>query len=239
MKIWQVKLALFIGISCLFLSGSISGGERIKDLVSIQGVRENQLIGYGLVIGLSGTGDRSTNAEFAIQTLKNVLTRMGLTLPVEPNEIRVKNVAAVMVTAKLPPFAKIGATIDVLVSSVADASSLKGGTLLLTPLKAPDQQVYAVAQGPLSVGGFLGGGDGASVQENHVTVGSIAGGAIIEKEVEVQLNQKDHIMFALHKQDFTTALRIVEVINQKIGADLATPLKLWGYQYKGCRALSK
>jgi len=222
MKIWQFIFVLFIGTTCLFLTGSISGAERIKDLGSIQGVRDNQLIGYGLVIGLNGTGDRATNAEFAIQTLKNLLTRMGLTLPVAATEIRVKNVAAVMVTAKLPPFAKIGSTIDVLVSSVADASSLKGGTLLFTPLKGPDNEVYVVAQGPLSVGGFIGGGDGASVQENHVTVGSIAGGGIIEKEIEVHLNNKENIIYALHKQDFTTALRIVDVINQKIGADSAS-----------------
>jgi flagellar P-ring protein precursor FlgI len=203
---------------------SLTEAARIKDLASIEGVRENQLIGYGLVIGLNGTGDRATNAEFAIQTLKNMLTRMGLTITVEPRQIRVKNVAAVMVTAKLPPFARKGSRIDILVSSVGDAISLQGGTLLLTPLKAPDQQIYAVAQGPLSIGGFLGGGAGATVQKNHATVGTIAGGAIVEKEVEVDLNKREAITIALHKQDFTTALRLAEAINAKIGSDVAFPL---------------
>ncbi|MDW8051965.1 MAG: flagellar basal body P-ring protein FlgI [Armatimonadota bacterium] len=183
---------------------------RLKDIAQVRGVRSNQLIGYGLVIGLEGTGD-SSGALFTVQSIANMLERFGITVP--PNAIKVKNVAAVMVTAELPPFARAGNRIDVVVSSIGDARSLQGGTLLQTPLRGADGQVYAVAQGPVSIGGFNFGGGGARVQRNHTTVGRIPNGALIEREVPTQFVQGDNsITIQLHKPDFTTAARVVSTI---------------------------
>jgi flagellar P-ring protein precursor FlgI len=183
---------------------------RLKDIAQIRGVRSNQLVGYGIVVGLEGTGD-SNGALFTVQSVANMLERFGITVP--PNALKVKNVAAVMVTAELPPFARAGNTIDVVVSSIGDARSLQGGTLLQTPLRGADGQVYAVAQGPLSIGGFNFGGGGARVQRNHTTVGRIPNGALIEREVPASFLQGDNsLTIQLHKPDFTTAARVVSSI---------------------------
>lgn len=193
---------------------------RIKDLARIQGVRENELFGYGLVIGLNGTGDRDGTI-FTAQSIANMLQRLGVSVP--RTQLRVKNVAAALVTAKLPRFAKPGTPIDVLVSSLGDATSLFGGTLLLTPLQAADGKVYAVAQGPLILGGFSmqAGGASNSVQKNHPTVGRIPGGATIERDVPSQVVQNQMLTVTLNNPDFTTAGRLAEAINQAVGADRA------------------
>ena len=193
---------------------------RVKDLATIKGTRSNQLFGYGLVVGLNGTGGK-TNTKFTVQSLVNMLSNLGIT--VDATEVKVGNVAAVMVTANLPAFARSGNRIDVLVSSLGDAKSLQGGTLLLTPMKGPDQQVYAVAQGALSVGGFSVG-DESNVQKNHPTVGSIPAGAIVEKEVPYVFNDMRNLTLSLRSPDFTTALRLAGAINQGIGKGTATAL---------------
>ena len=193
--------------------------SRIKDLVHIQGVRDNQLVGYGLVVGLKGTGDKG-GTTFTITSLANMLKKMGLT--VDPDDLKVKNVAAVIVTATLPPFARRGNRIDVTVSSLGDAASLQGGTLLMTPLKGPDTQIYAVAQGPLSVGGFsAGGAAGGGVQKNHPTVGRIPQGALVEKEIPFSLNTDKPLLMSLEKADFITASRIAKKINDTLNKEIA------------------
>ncbi|MCG3117623.1 MAG: flagellar basal body P-ring protein FlgI [Candidatus Manganitrophus sp. SA1] len=211
----QKGLVLLVGI---FFSVLPIDAEavRIKDIAAVEGVRENSLIGYGLVIGLNGTGDK-TGTTFTVQTLSSMLKKMGIA--VEPSAVKVKNVAAVMVTAKLPPFVKTGSRIDVVVSSLGDATSLQGGTLLLTPLKGADQQVYAVAQGPISIGGFIGGKEGDSVQKNHPTAGRVAEGAQVEKEVGFPFLDKERFNLLLRQQDFTTALRISQAINAQLGGE--------------------
>lgn len=198
-----------------------AAGVRVKDVASVRGVRENQIIGYGLVVGLNGTGDKNGTA-FTVQSLGSLLGRLGI--GVDPALIRVKNVAAVMVTAQLPPFARAGTTLDVLVSSLGDASSLEGGTLLMTPLYGTDQRVYALAQGPLSVGGFAAGSGGTSVQKNHPTVGRIASGATVEQELEFAIAQRTAFEIALHDPDFTTTMRVVEAINARFRDPVAFPL---------------
>ena len=190
---------------------------RIKDLSSIKGVRNNQLIGFGLVIGLAGTGDSAINVFFSIQSVFNMLTKMGVTIPAGKIErLQFKNVATVMVTAELPSFARQGDRIDVTVSSVGDSKSLQGGTLLMTPLKGPDSNTYGVAQGPLSIGGFPVAGGGAGAQQNHKTVGRVANGALVEKELPHKFNAKGELIFALKKTDFTTARRISQAINNEL-----------------------
>jgi flagellar P-ring protein precursor FlgI len=188
---------------------------RVKDVARVQGVRDNSLFGYGLVVGLSGTGDQKTNSPFTPQTIVNMLQRLGLRLPAIG--IDSKNVAAVIVTAKLPPFVKPGATIDVTVSSLGDASTLQGGMLLLTPLQGPDGQVYALAQGPLSVGGIIASGaSGETVQKNHPTVGRVPNGALVEREVPTLLDPAS-LTLALQQADFTTAVRMADAINAAEG----------------------
>lgn len=196
------------------LAPSPAYSARLKDLITIEGVRENQLMGYGLVVGLNGTGDRRQTL-FSAQSLTNLLERMGMTVP--PTAIQVKNTAAVMVTATLPPFAQPGSRIDVTIAALGDASSLQGGVLLMTGLKAADSQVYAVAQGPMVLGGFVaaaGGGNTAMV--NHPTVGRIPDGAIIERPApSVVLGSPLHLQ--LQHVDFTTAARIAEALNKQFG----------------------
>ena len=190
---------------------------RIKDLSSIKGVRGNQLIGFGLVIGLAGTGDSATNVFFSIQSVFNMLKKMGITIPSgEVDSLKFKNVATVMVTAELPSFARQGDRIDVTVSSVGDSKSLQGGTLLMTPLKGSDNNTYAVAQGPLSIGGFEVAGGGAGTQKNHLTVGRVVNGALVERELPHKFNAKGELIFALKKTDFTTARRISQAINNEL-----------------------
>jgi flagellar P-ring protein precursor FlgI len=192
--------------------------DRLKDLARIAGVRNNQLVGYGLVVGLDGTGD---NAPFTNQTFRNMMNQFGVTLPPGVNP-GLANVAAVTVTATLPPFAKPGQELDITVSSIGNADSLRGGTLLMTPLKGVDDQVYAMAQGNMVVGGFgAGGADGSRITVNVPSVGRIPNGATIEREVNSPFTEGDTITFNLLRPDFTTARRVVEQINGALGPDMA------------------
>lgn len=186
---------------------------RVKDIVDVENVRSNQLVGYGLVVGLAGTGDRTRNAPFTEESLKGMLGRMGVS--VEGTQMRTQNVAAVMVTATLPPFARSGSQVDVQVSAMGDASSLQGGTLIVTPLKALDGEIYAVAQGPVAVSGFKAQGAGASVTRGVATSARISGGAIVEREVPFALKSAQTLKLALKNPDFTTARRIAEAINRE------------------------
>jgi flagellar P-ring protein precursor FlgI len=218
-------LLLLIGIAVVLMTATVfepAQAARIKDLASIKGIRTNQLTGYGLVVGLDGTGDKS-GTEFTIQSLVNMLERMGIN--VDKKDVRVKNVAAVVVTAKLPPFARIGSKMDVVVSSIGDATSLVGGTLLFTSLRGADEKVYALAQGPISVGGVgAGGASGSSVTKNHLLAARIAGGATIEREVAFSLNGKKDLTLTLLNPDFTTALRVSEAINAAMGEAVSKAL---------------
>ncbi len=215
---------LVIALGCLSLAvdltmASEAPAVRLKEISSIQGIRDNPLVGYGLVVGLQGTGDQQ-NTQFTVQSLTNMLRRMGIQVP--PEAVKVKNVAAVMVTAHLPPFARVGQTIDGLVSSVGDAKSLQGGTLLLTQLRGPDGEVYAVCQGPVSVGGFaFGGNSGGRVQQNHPTVGTVANGVTVEREIPLSLEGRRAFRLLLHREDFTTARRAAEAINARLGQEAA------------------
>jgi flagellar P-ring protein precursor FlgI len=215
------KWVLGIGLlSSLFVSG-MSSAERIKDLANIQGVRNNQLIGYGLVVGLDGTGDQTQQTPFTVQSILSMLGQLGINLPPGTN-LQLRNVASVMVTATLPAFAKPGQHIDVTVSSMGNAKSLRGGTLLMTPLKGIDNQVYAVAQGSLVVGGAGAGAAGSSIQINHLGAGRISAGAIVERAVPTVLGQGEYIHLELRDTDFTTARRIVETINTRFSYGVAT-----------------
>jgi flagellar P-ring protein precursor FlgI len=194
---------------------------RLKDIAALKGVRTNQLIGYGLVVGLNGTGDGS-GTKFTTQSLVNMLERLGIHALAD--QVKVENVAAVMVTADLPPFARVGNKTDVLLSSIGDAESLVGGTLVMTSLKGVDEQTYAVAQGPILVGGFASAGEaGGGVQKNHPTVARIPGGATIEREIPFEFNRLEELVISLHEPDFTTALRVAKVINAKLGDEAARP----------------
>jgi flagellar P-ring protein precursor FlgI len=187
--------------------------ERIKDLASIAGVRNNQLVGYGIVVGLDGSGDQTTQTPFTVQSIVNMLTGMGVNLP-PGTSLQLKNVAAVMVTANLPPFARSGQQIDVTVSSIGNAKSIKGGTLILTPLKGADGQVYAMAQGNVVVVGAGASGGGSKVTVNHLSAGRIASGATVEREVPTVVGQGDYVHFELNATDFGTAQKVVEAINR-------------------------
>lgn len=192
---------------------------RLKDIANFKGVRPNQLIGNGLVVGLNGTGD-GNNVDFNTQELANMLSHLGINAA--RDKLKVKNIAAVAVTALLPPFARVGSKIDVVVSSMGDAKSLQGGTLLLTPLKGVDSQVYALAQGPVVVGGFAASGQaGGGVTKNHPTAGRIACGATVEKEIPLDLLDKDNFTLSLHEADFTTSQRAVAAINKALRGNYA------------------
>ncbi len=197
---------------CMAASTAVEAA-RIKDLADIKGVRQNQLVGYGLVVGLDGSGD-GDDSPFTNQSLAALLDKMGVT--VDPDDIEGDNVAAVMVTAELPAFARVGSKIDTLVSSIGGAENLQGGTLLLTPLKAANGQIYAVAQGPVSTGGFQARGSSAGVQKNFPTVGRVVGGAIIERELPFEFNSKNSLYLALRTPDFTTASRVALAINSAL-----------------------
>ena len=188
--------------------------DRIKDLASIQGVRNNQLIGYGIVVGLDSTGDQTTQTPFTTQAIANMLAQMGVGLSADQTaKLQLKNVAAVMVTANLQAFAKPGQPLDVTVSSMGNAKSLRGGTLVMTPLKGADGQVYAIAQGNMVVGGASAQGGGASLVINHLSAGRIPGGATVERAVPTALGQGDSVLFELNDSDFGTARRVVDAIN--------------------------
>jgi flagellar P-ring protein FlgI len=193
--------------------------SRIKDIASFEGVRDNQLVGYGLVVGLNGTGDRRQTF-FSTQTLANMLERSGISIVA--NQVNVKNIAAVMVTATLPPSIRQGSRIDVTVSSIGDAQSIQGGVLIMTQLMAANNQIYAVAQGQIALGGFSAGGSSNRVQMNHATVGRISSGALVEKEVLVDYNGKSQINLVLNRNDFTTASRAAQAINEFTGAVVAS-----------------
>ena len=196
---------------------------RIKEIASVQGVRTNQLVGYGLVVGLDGTGDQNTQAPFATQSLLAMLQQMGVTVPPGQN-MQLKNLATVMVTAQLPAFAQPGQTIDVNVSSLANAKSLRGGTLIATPLKGADGQVYAMAQGNLIVGGAGASAAGSKVQINHLSAGRIPEGATVERAVATPLAQGDSIQLDLNSSDYSTAREVVNAINQRMGPGTADAL---------------
>jgi len=210
---------IFIIITTLLLVATSAHAIRIKDIASFEGVRDNQLVGYGLVVGLNGSGD-SDQAKIQIQSVVNMLERMGVSI--NPNDVKVKNIAAVMVTATLPPFAKQGNRMDVLCSSLGDAKSIAGGTLIMTPLKGADNQVYAVAQGSVLTNSFAFGGQAASAQKNHPTAGSIPSGAIIERELPNVLAGKSTLRLNLNQADFTTASRVAAAVNDKFKQNLAT-----------------
>lgn len=216
LKYMLTKLGLISTV--LILLSSPAHAVRIKDVADIKGVRENQLVGYGLVVGLDGTGD-GKKAIFTVQSMASMLEKMGIT--VDPRNIKVDNVAAVMITADLPAFASVGSRIDVLVSSIGDAENLQGGTLLFTPLRAADGKIYAIAQGPISTGGFSAGGAGGKVQKNFPTVGRVVGGALIEREIPSNFGQKKILNLTLHSPDFTTASRVAKAINAALDNQLA------------------
>lgn len=195
--------------------------SRIKDIASFEGVRDNQLVGYGLIVGLNGTGDRSQTF-FSTQTLANMLERSGIT--VSPTQMRVKNIAAVMITASLPPFIRQGSRIDVTVSSIGDAQSIQGGVLIMTPLLGADNQVYVTAQGQVVLGGFSAGGGASRVQTNHPTVGRIPNGGLVEREVAVELTGRAQLTLVLDRSDFTTAAHAVRSINERAGGEVAFAL---------------
>lgn len=206
------------------LDGADGGTSRIKDIASVAGVRTNQLVGYGLVVGLDGTGDNTNNTRFTAESVANMLKQLGVALPPEV-QIRSKNVAAVLVSASLPPFAKPGQTIDVTVSSIGNAESLRGGALLMTPLKAADGQVYALAQGNLVVGGFgARGSDGSRITVNVPSAGRIPNGATVERAVASPFAEGGDLVLNLHQPDFTTAQRMADAINARLGKRLASPV---------------
>jgi len=200
----------------------VSSTSRIKDLANIEGVRQNQLIGYGLVVGLNGTGDTLNNIPFTRQSLQAMLERLGVNI--RGQTIRTGNVAAVMVTANLPAFGTQGTRIDVTVSALGDSKSLQGGTLLVTPLLGADGNVYAVGQGSVAISGFQAEGEAAKIVRGVPTVGRISNGAIIEREIDFALNRLNQVRLALRNADFTTAKRIAAAINDFIGANTAEPL---------------
>lgn len=211
-------------VALMVLCSASSYAERIKDIASVAGVRANQLVGYGLVVGLDGTGDQTTQSPFTTQSFNSMLKQFGITVP-EGARMQMKNVAAVMIQAELPAFAKPGQTIDVTVSSISNAKSLRGGSLLMTPLKGLDGKVYAIAQGNLVVGGLsASGNDGSKITVNIPSAGRIPSGAIVERMVETNFAGGQPIVFNLHRADFTTANELAKSINAMLGPDVARPL---------------
>ncbi len=220
-KILKMKIARVLAAIALLSCGFQVHADRLKDLATLSGVRSNPLIGYGLVVGLSGTGDQTTQTPFTAQSFSNMLKQFGIVIPTGTN-FQLKNVAAVSVHANLPAFVKPGQVIDVTVSSVGNAKSLRGGSLLLTALKGADGQIYALAQGELVVGGFgAEGADGSRVQVNIPSAGRIPSGAIVEREVPNAFAQSEGLTFNLKRADFTTAKLVADAINDKMGQGVA------------------
>ena len=217
-----LRLALALLLALVLPMEAIAAPIRIKDLVEFDGVRGNDLVGYGLVVGLAGTGDGMRNAPFTEDIMTTILERLGVNVTGE--QFRARNVAAVLVTAELPPFARAGSRIDVTVSAIGDAGSLLGGTLIMTPLNAADGEVYAVAQGTVIAGGALAEGDAARVTQGVPTAGSIPGGARVEREVDFEFASLDTLRLALRTPDFTTAGRIEAAINSAFGRPVALML---------------
>ncbi|GAB7545561.1 flagellar basal body P-ring protein FlgI [Cupriavidus sp. 8B] len=214
--------ALLLALTLGLLAGA-SHAERLKNLANFQGVRDNPLVGYGLVVGLDNTGDQTMQTPFTTQSLTNMLSQLGITLPAGKN-MQLKNVAAVMVTATLPPFARPGSQLDVVVSSMGNAKSLRGGTLLMTPLKGADGQVYAIAQGNMLVGGAGASANGSKVQVNQLAVGRIANGGIVERAVPAFQPEGGILNLELRETDYGTAERVVEAINRAMGGGVASAL---------------
>jgi len=225
----RIASAVASAAMCAFVLGIAlyprpASAERIEDIATIGGVRTNQLVGYGLVVGLNGTGDQTTMAPFTLQSVENMLQKFGVTVPPNTNPM-IDNVAAVTVTAQLPPFSKPGQTIDVTVSSIGDASSLRGGELLMTPLRGADGQIYAVAQGSLLVSGFgVQGKDGSKITLNVPSTGRIPNGATVERSVPMRFDSDPHLTLDLDTPDFTTAARVAAAINKLMGAGTAAAL---------------
>jgi flagellar P-ring protein precursor FlgI len=217
-----IKTALVAVLVAACAASTATATSRIKDLASVEGIRQNQLLGYGLVVGLNGTGDTLNNTPFTKQSLQAMLERLGVNI--RGQQIRTGNVAAVMVTADLPPFSTQGTRIDVTVSAMGDSKSLQGGTLLVTPLLGADGNVYAVAQGSLTIGGFEAEGQAAKIVRGVPTVGRLPNGAIVEREIEFSLATLGQLRLALRNADFTTAKRIAVAINDYIGSPIAEPL---------------
>jgi flagellar P-ring protein precursor FlgI len=226
-----IRAGRCVAFSALAFCFAVSAGlstparaERLKDIATVNGVRTNQLVGYGLVVGLDGTGDQTSQAPFTIQSITNMLAKFGITIPANANP-QLKNVAAVTVTADLPPFTKPGQTIDVTVASIGNASSLRGGNLLMTPLRGVDGQVYAFAQGSLLVSGFgISGKDGSKISLNVPSSGRIPNGANVEREVPMKFASDAHLVLNLNTPDFTTAARVAAGINKTLGEGTADAL---------------
>jgi flagellar P-ring protein precursor FlgI len=227
-------LGIYFALSVLY--STLLQAERIKDITSVKGVRHNPLIGYGLVVGLRGTGEKTKYTE---QTFRTMLGRFGINVPAG-GQLKLKNTAAVAVHARLPAFTKRGQTIDVTVSSIGEAKSLRGGSLLMTPLKGLDGNIYAIAQGHLVVGGFgVEGGDGSSITLNIPTVGRIANGAIVEKTVPTSFASDEYIVFHLNQPDFTTSVRLADSINRFIGSVTAEPMDATSIRVSAPKAIAK
>jgi len=240
---WQQYSIWLLVITGLILTLPMSiqqaQAQRIKDIASVQGVRDNQLVGYGLVVGLDGTGDQTSQTPFTVQTFKNMMSQFGIQVPdnVTP---QLKNVAAVSVHADMPAFKKPGQRLDITVSSIGNAKSLRGGSLLMTPLKGIDGQVYAIGQGNLVVSGFgAEGADGSQIQVNIQSVGRIANGALIERAIDSPFQNTDFLTFQLHSPDFTTAKRVTDTINQLIGPKTAQSLDAGSIQVTAPRDASQ
>jgi flagellar P-ring protein FlgI len=212
-------LAAFVCAACCCAVPAVHA-ERLKDLASIQGVRQNQLIGYGLVVGLDGSGDQTTQTPFTVQSVISMLQQMGVNLP-SSTSLQLKNVAAVVVTSSLPAFAQPGQTLDITVSSMGNAKSLRGGTLLMTPLKGADGQIYAMAQGNVVVGGAGAAAGGSKTVVNHLSVGRISSGATVERAVATSLGQSGFVFLELNDTDFSTASRVVDAVNKRFGPETA------------------
>jgi flagellar P-ring protein precursor FlgI len=215
---WGRAVGRGVAVGLLLLAGALTAAQaaRIKEVASVQGVRPNQLVGYGLVVGLDGTGDQTTQTPFTTQSMNAMLQQLGVTVPAG-TAMQLKNVAAVLVTATLPPFAQPGQQIDVTVSSLGNAKSLRGGTLVATPLRGADNQIYALAQGNLAVGGAGAAAGGAKVQVNHLLAGRIPGGATVERAVASPLAQGDVLQLDLNSNDFATARDVARAINKRFG----------------------
>ena len=211
--------ALIVGAAIAAAPGPVLAFSRVKDLIEVQGIRDNMLVGYGLVVGLNGTGDSLKNAPFTQQSIQTMLERLGVNT--RGQVMQTKNVAAVMVTASLPAFAAPGTRIDVSVSAMGDAKNLQGGTLLVTPLFGADGQIYALGQGPVAIGGFAAQGDASSITRGVPTAGRIANGAIVEKDTGFQLASLSTLKLSLHNPDLTTATRIAKAVNAYLGGSAA------------------
>ncbi len=217
---YYILLILFF---CTIMLSFPARAERLKDLATIQGVRSNQLIGYGLVVGLDGTGDQTTQTPFTVQSIVSMLQQLGVNLPAGTN-LQLKNVASVMVTATLPAFAQPGQNLDITVSSMGNAKSLRGGTLVMTPLKGADGQVYAIAQGNLVVGGVGASANGSQTQINHLSVGRITSGATVERAIPNTLTQNNLVNLELKEADFSTASSVVDAINRRFAQNIASAM---------------